>query len=89
MLIEACRQDDYVDFAITNSGVGLQSPPEAPLNGHGVGLENVQRRLRLHYGDNYSLQISEMDRNHVRVTMVLPLQLSEQPESCITRYGAE
>jgi len=89
LLIEARRQSDRVNFEVTNSGVGMQSSPVIHTNGHGLGLTNVRNRLQLHYGENCSFQMSEIDRTHVKVTIVLPFQLSEKTESGITRYGAE
>jgi hypothetical protein len=85
LLIEARRQVNQVSFAVTNSGVGLQST----ANGHGVGLTNVRNRLQLHYGENCSFDLSQVDRTHVKVTMLLPFQLSDNPEGDITRFGAE
>ena len=87
LVIEAHRQADRVKFAVINSGLGLQSNGNG--NGHGVGLANVRNRLRLHYGEKCSFDMSQVDRTHVKVTMVLPFQLSDKPESSITRYGAE
>jgi two-component system LytT family sensor kinase len=78
-----------VSFAVTNSGVGLQSTAQVSVDGHGVGLENVKNRLRLHYGENCSFKMSQIDRIHVKVAIVLPFQLSDEIESSITRYGAE
>ncbi len=88
LLIEVHRQVDRVNFAVTNSGVGLQSGT-APADGHGLGLANVRNRLRLHYGKNCSFEMSQIDGIHVKVTIVLPFQLSEKTASGITRYGAE
>jgi two-component system LytT family sensor kinase len=89
LLIEARRQSDRVNFEVINSGIGLQANSVMHTNGHGLGLTNVRNRLRLHYGENCSFQLSEIDRTHVKVTIVLPFQLSEKTESGITRYGAE
>jgi LytS/YehU family sensor histidine kinase len=89
LLIEAHRQSDVVNFAVTNSGLGLQTVPSAPSNGHGVGLANVRSRLRLHYGDDCSFDISQVDQTRVKVTIALPFQLSSKTGNGITRYGAE
>jgi two-component system, LytTR family, sensor kinase len=89
LLIEARRDSDRVSFEVTNSGLGLQSYSAMNGDAHGVGLTNVRNRLRLHYGENCEFQISEVDRTHVKVTIVLPFQLSERSEGGITRYGAE
>ena len=89
LLIEAHRQADSVNFAVTNSGVGLQPNISPPVDGHGLGLANVKSRLRLHYGKNCSFNMSQIDGTHVKVTIILPFQLSVKNGSSITRYGAE
>jgi hypothetical protein len=89
LLIEAHRQSSHVNFVITNSGLGLQSAPGRSSNGHGVGLANVRSRLHLHYGENCSFNISQIDPSHVTVAIGLPFQLSDKAEIGMTRYGAQ
>jgi LytS/YehU family sensor histidine kinase len=94
LLIEAHRQADNVTLSVTNSGPALQSrnghaSNGHASNGHGVGLANVRSRLRLHYGDKCSFDLSHIDNTHVKVTIVFPFQLSHIAESSVTRYGAE
>jgi two-component system LytT family sensor kinase len=89
LFIEAHRQSSHVNFVITNSGLGLQSVPNGSSNGHGVGLANVRGRLHLHYGDNCSFKISQIDPTHVKVAIGLPFQLSDKAEIGMTRYGAQ
>ena len=89
LLIEAHRQRENVSVSIINSGPALQHQFRRQLNGHGVGLANVRSRLRLHYGENCSFEMSQIDKTHVRVTIAFPFQLSHAADSEITRYGAE
>ena len=58
------------------------------VGGYGVGLSNVIARLRLHYGDDGSFTIREMDLNRVQVSISFPLQLSKNSAENLTRYGA-
>lgn len=88
LLIEAHRKGDRVNFAITNTSPGLK-PPTGNSNGHGLGLVNVRTRLRLHYGDNCSFDLSQVDPTHVKVTIGLPFQLADKTGKDITRYGAQ
>jgi two-component system LytT family sensor kinase len=88
LLIEAHRRNGKVNFTVTNSGVGLK-PAVNGSNGHGVGLANVQSRLRLHYGDDCAFEMAEVDRTHVQVTVALPYQLSDRAEVGIKGFGAE
>jgi len=89
--IEVLRDGQKVKALITNSGLGLNGfqPQfrEEQANGYGVGLTNVRNRLRLHYGDACAFSIRELDRSHVQVSMVLPLQLSAGAAESVTRFG--
>ena len=38
-----------------------------------VGIENVNRRIKLYYGEQYGLNISKNSQGHTQVTAVLPL----------------
>jgi two-component sensor histidine kinase len=89
LLIEGRRYHDKVNITVVNSGLGLKHVNGRSPNGHGVGLANVRGRLRLHYGENCSFEISELDQTHVKVSIAFPFQVSHETESTITRYGAE
>src|SRR5579871_380462 len=84
--IEATSDGSRLCLSVTNNGLGLHlTPPNGKSKG--VGLTNVQDRLRMHYGDNHSFSITEIKNNTVQVIVKLPLQLSERPIEKSTRYG--
>ena len=70
------RNGPFIDFAVTNSGVGLNTAADPKPEGHGVGLANIKSRLKLHYGDDSSLSIAEVRPRQVQVSIRLPLQFS-------------
>lgn len=86
--IHVGRSGQQVRALITNNGAGLKPGVNGTSNGHGVGLANVKARLRLHYGDNCSFDLRELDANQVQVSISVPLQLSTKPAENFTRYGA-
>jgi len=92
LAIEVSKDGHRVKALITNSGLGLNGfqPQfrEGQADGYGVGLTNVRNRLRLHYGEACAFSIRELDRSHVQVSMVLPLQLSADAAESVTRFGA-
>jgi len=54
------RQDTGVVIRIEDDGVGFQNPgdsSQSQLKRGGVGLQNVNQRLKLHFGDNYQMKI--------------------------------
>jgi two-component system, LytTR family, sensor kinase len=55
--IRTTRQSGHAVIEVIDNGVGIQSDqPESP-NDHGIGLRNVNERLRVIYGANYRLHL--------------------------------
>jgi two-component system, LytTR family, sensor kinase len=85
LLINAHREKGMVALSVTNSGLGLNLA--GGRNGHGIGMANIRTRLRLHYGESCSFDMSAIDRTHVKVTITIPFQLAKQAETGIARSG--
>ncbi len=92
LAIEVAKDGHRLKALITNTGVGLKTGEEGPLNGagsgHGVGLANVKSRLRLHYGESCAFSIREIERNRVQVSILIPFELSTNTAESLTRFGA-
>jgi two-component system, LytTR family, sensor kinase len=88
LLIEAHKDDSWIAFTVINSGVGFAGSADAPC-GHGVGITNLRSRLELHYGENCSFEMAELDRSHVKVRIELPIQYPNAGNSESARYGVE
>jgi len=88
LLIEARKLRNNVVVTVTNSGVGLVNGAER-LKGHGLGISNLRSRLQLHYGENCSFEMLELDRTHVRVKIELPVQFSDALNASTTRFGVQ
>jgi two-component system, LytTR family, sensor kinase len=82
--IDMRRDSDRLRICVTNSGIGLK--PRSNVRS-GVGLRNIESRLKLHYGKDATFEIAEVDQTHVRVTIVFPLQLLTEEEASLTRFG--
>ncbi len=87
LMVEVARHGDHVRTCVTNSGVGLLNGANGPCAGHGVGLSNVKNRLRLHYGEDGSFLIGEVDPTRVQVTIEFPLQIAQSDLEDVTRFG--
>lgn len=61
--IKAYSEDDVVCLQVVNSG-NLQKVMDL-----GVGIENIQKRLELQYGDNASFALRELPDNYVEALM--------------------
>jgi sensor histidine kinase YesM len=62
---------ELLHFKITNS-IPVKRPGQS---GHGVGMANVSKRLNLLYGDRYSMDVQQIDREY-RVKLSIPLEKS-------------
>lgn len=70
--INGYREDSNIVFEVIDNGKGMDKSKVDSLNGYindlnnsfkSIGLKNVNKRIKLHYGDNYGIIIkSEMDK---------------------------
>ncbi len=88
LFIEARKLRENVVFTVVNSGVGLRGGVEKP-RGLGVGISNLRGRLQLHYGEDCSFEMIELDNTHVKVRLVLPVHFSDSQNAQNTRFGVE
>jgi two-component system LytT family sensor kinase len=88
LTVNATCEDSRLRLCVTNTGVGLL--PAKPTNGSGkgVGLDNVKDRLIVHYGEDQSFSIQEIENRTVQVLVTLPLQYALRPIEELTGYGA-
>jgi len=82
------RQNTTLTIGVTNSGRGLHPATTNGGRRQGLGIANVKDRLRLHYGNDQTFAIEEMEQGEVHVKLTLPLQFSERPTAILTGYGA-
>ncbi len=57
------KQDTGLVIRIEDDGVGFQNPDDSSqsqLKRGGVGLQNVDQRLKLHFGENYQMKIDSV-----------------------------
>jgi len=87
LMLDGRKIGQQIRLTITNSGIGLNPRADRDANGHGVGLQNIRKRLELHYGGNSFFEISQIDLKHVRVTILLPLEYSSDAVKPLARFG--
>ncbi|MNH42684.1 hypothetical protein D3C79_1044330 [compost metagenome] len=46
-------------------------------NSGGIGLKNVNERIKLHYGNSYGLKVSSVSGKGTKVILQLPLEVRE------------
>ncbi len=79
--------DEALRLTVINNGVGIL-PAVPPKSGSGVGLANVRERLQMHYGEDHSFSLSQIEGGRVQVVMTLPLRFAASPIEQTTGYGA-
>jgi len=88
--VDARRQDSEIKLSVLNSGRGLSRKHET-LSGRGVGISNIQDRLRLHYGDRQQLEMQGFPNGDVLVAITLPFELeigvADGLPKLLTGYG--
>ncbi|MFL7893413.1 MAG: histidine kinase [Anaerolineales bacterium] len=92
--VKARREyQDKVMLEVEDSGVGLtpyklsrilerlnDESDEITPDGEGFGLANVNKRIKLYYGDQYGLSIESQYREGTRVKVVIPLEENHHPD---------
>ncbi len=82
--ISICRQDTQVKIKIWDNGVGLENscqPSEHTVQiKHGIGLDNVKKRLYLMYGEKYHLDLFTPTEGGTAALLEIPYQKEEKEE---------
>ncbi|MEX2272977.1 MAG: histidine kinase [Vicinamibacterales bacterium] len=58
--IRSARRDGHVSIEVVDNGVGMPARQLDPRSGTGIGLRNVDERLRVIYGANYQLKLESV-----------------------------
>ena len=71
--IKAERSGEKILFTIADDGVGYD--PDAPekgiSKGSGVGQDNVDRRIKLHYGEGHGVSVASSIGSGTTVTIII------------------
>jgi len=70
-------EDDRVIIEVADDGVGMGNRPVSALKrtGAGIGLQNVQERLEVLYGDQASFDVKSSPGRGTVITIVIPAEL--------------
>jgi two-component system LytT family sensor kinase len=70
--IRCSRRDGHVIIDVIDTGVGIGPGAASRVKGTGIGLRNVNERLRVIYGSNYQLQLDSVADEGTCARIVLP-----------------
>jgi two-component system LytT family sensor kinase len=74
--IRSTRERDHAIIDVIDNGVGVSPTDRGRVKGNGIGLRNVNERLRVIYGANYQLQLDSVPGEGTCARIILP-ELSE------------
>lgn len=85
--IHAYREDGIVIIEVVDQGEGIPAdkikhilisePSEMEVKRKRIGLNNIHGRIRLHYGDQFGLQIISIPKEITRVRALFPAELQK------------
>ncbi len=78
--ITAGEDEGQLSIAVRNSGMLLKAANGHETRGTGIGLTNVKKRLRLHFGDKGLLAIRAIGNDLIEATVRFPLIFSTSNE---------
>jgi sensor histidine kinase YesM len=70
--IRSTRNRDHTIVDVIDNGVGITSIEADRVKGSGIGLRNVNERLRVIYGANYQLQLDSVPGEGTCARIVIP-----------------
>lgn len=89
--VDARYLEESVIIEITDNGVGMSAAQSELLNasiqsgqtietasvnnGNGIGIVNVNERIKLYYGDGYGISITSVEGEFTMVTVTMPCKL--------------
>lgn len=80
------RHDQTIQISVTDDGKGMEPTQVKALlegtakksrNGHGIGIANINRRIKLNYGDAYGLTIESREAEGSTFVLTIPVKKEE------------
>jgi two-component system LytT family sensor kinase len=70
--IRTSRKDGHAVIDVIDNGVGVGPEDASRVKGTGIGLRNVNERLRVIYGSNYQLQLDSVPGEGTCARIIIP-----------------
>ena len=72
IVIKSLRENGHAVIDVIDDGVGVSSDDPVQVKGNGIGLRNVNERLRVIYGANYQLQLDSVPGEGTCARVIIP-----------------
>lgn len=79
---------EYLEFTVADNGCGIEPGKLFSLlttESKGYGVQNVHRRIKLYYGEEYGLSYESSENSGTTATLVLPAMLKLPPAATLER----
>jgi sensor histidine kinase YesM len=70
--IRSSREKGHAIVDVIDNGIGIPASDAGRVRGTGIGLRNVNERLRVIYGANYQLQLDSVPGEGTCARMIIP-----------------
>ena len=71
--IRSCRQNERLMLEVRDNGVGIPQRRMKDIYQQGIGISNVQERLRVLYGSDFTMQINSPSEGGASILIGIPL----------------
>ena len=78
IVIKSVREKGHTIIDVIDDGVGVSVQEGPNLKGNGIGLRNVNERLRVIYGANYQLQLDSVPGEGTCARVIIPEMLVQK-----------
>ncbi len=78
LLITIKKKDDGLHISIKDNGSGIPKEQikdiliKEPINGKHIGVANINKRLKLYYGENYGIEIESEEYSYTIMKFIIP-----------------
>jgi two-component system LytT family sensor kinase len=70
--IRIARNEGHIIIDVIDNGIGVGPAAASHVKGSGIGLRNVNERLRVIYGSNYQLQLDSVPGEGTCARIIIP-----------------
>ena len=79
--IRSARQNGHTVIEVIDNGIGMVAPAQGAPDGPGIGLRNVNERLRVIYGAGYQVRLTSTQGQGTSVRIEIPEMAIPEPAS--------
>ena len=81
--LRARRAEGRLVIEVSDDGVGIPEERRSEVFGSGIGISNVRERLKVLYGQDFSLQIDSRPGQGTAIRFEIPELITSRPEAAV------